>query len=380
MKNLKKFNAFFGLCLIVLLVWSRLASAGVPSPVPDAAVGPEVQIANLGDFKFENGEVVKDFKVSYVTHGKLNEKKDNIILVMHGSWGDHHEFDFLIGPGNALDTDEYFIVAPDRLGNPALRQNITTGPTNSGLKMDFPRYTIRDSVNAEYRLLKEYLGFDHILAAIGVSMGGMEAYQFGVSYPTYMSGLIPMGATPVAGPHLRTIKTNLNEIIELDSGWHGGKYETNPLWAVTTMLWNFRSWAFTPQWFTANLKREEAYRQWDRMWDDINRSFPQDARDWYYTNQAETEFSVGDTPGFNGDVKAALESIQARVLIIGAKSDIMFPREEIISAKNGIPNATHIELDSTMGHISLFGWEPESAKIIGREISKFLSNLAAGAQ
>jgi homoserine O-acetyltransferase len=363
-------------------MWAELASAGVPSPAPGAVArsAEPVQIANLGDFQFENGEIVKDFKISYVTHGTLNEKKDNVILVMHGSWGDHTQFDFLIGPGKALDTERYFIVAPDRLGNPVLRHHLSTGPTNSGLKMDFPPYTLRDSVNAEYRLLKEYLGFDHILAAIGLSMGGMKAYQFGVSYPTYVSGLIPMGATPVAGPHLRTIKTNLNEIIELDSGWHGGEYETNPLWAVTTMLWNFRNWAYNPQWFTANLQTQEAYRQWDRMWDDINRSFPQDARDWYYTKKAEAEFSVGDTPGFNRDVKAALKSIQARVLIIGVKSDIMFHRDQLISAKQAIPNATHVELDSNMGHMSLFGWEPESAKIIDRQIEKFLSDLAAEGQ
>jgi homoserine O-acetyltransferase len=377
MNSIERISGFFGLCLMVLFGCSRLASAGVPSPTP-GAVTEEVQIANLGDFKFESGEVVKDFKVSYVTHGKLNERKDNVILAMDNSWG--VPVHFLIGPGKALDTDKYFIVQTDRLGDPLVRQNITTGPTNSGLKMQFPRYTVRDSVNAEYKVLKEHLGFDHILAAIGASMGGMAAYQFGVSYPTYVRGLISISGTPVTNPQVRALKSHLCDILALDSGWHGGNYETNPIWAVNTMIWNWLPWYYTPEWFATNLKTEEQYRQWEKFWNSIFRNYPMDARDWYYTNKAEANFNIGDTRGFNGDAKAALQSIQAQVLIIGAKGDMHFRPEESIFARDSIPNAVYLEIDNTWGHLNCAGFEPEAAKMMHREISKFLSNLAAGAQ
>ena len=380
MNSIKRFTGFFGLCFVVLFVWSGLASAGVPSPVPGAAVGPEVQIANLGDFQFESGEVVKDFKVSYVTHGKLNENKDNVILVMHSAWGAHSQFDFLTGPGKALDTDKYFIVATDRLGNAALVPDITTGPTSSGLKMEFPKYTLRDEVNVDYKLLKEYLGFDHIVAAIGASIGGNKAYQFGVSYPTYCSGLIPIAGSPVTNPLTRTIARNLMGILELDSGWYGGKYETNPIMAVQTMQWNWILWVFTPQYFAANLKTEEEYAQWKKFWSDIIRFYPQDARDMYYTLQAWADFTIGDTPGFNGEAKAALQSIQAPVLIFGAKVDMLFDRQESIFAENTIPKATYMEIDTPSGHAFCVGWDSTATKIMEREIMKFLSNLAAGVQ
>lgn len=155
---MERIKAAFILCFALFFVFSGLASGGVPAPAPGIGAGvhtAEHQIAELGDFQFESGEVVEDFKVSYVTHGKLNAKKNNVILAMHSNWGDHHNFDFLIGSGKALDTDKYFIVTPDALGNASVRQDVTTGPTNSGLKMGFPRYTIRDSVNVEYKLLKE---------------------------------------------------------------------------------------------------------------------------------------------------------------------------------------------------------------------------------
>ena len=106
MKRVARSARLAGISLGFVVLCSTVASGGAPAPAPTAAAGPhlpEHQIANLGDFKFENGMVVKDFKVSYVTHGTLNRNKDNGILVMHHSCGDHHNYDFGIGPGNVFD-------------------------------------------------------------------------------------------------------------------------------------------------------------------------------------------------------------------------------------------------------------------------------------
>lgn len=378
MIGMKRIIRFFGLSFVLLIVWPGTAAAGVPSPAPTGAANvdaPEIQIANLGDFRFENGEVVKDFKVSFVTHGRLNEKKDNIILAMHGSWGSHAILDFLIGPGRALDSSKYFIVATDRLGSPLFKPDITTGPTNSGLKMDFPYYSIRDEVNLEYKLLNEHFGFDQILAVIGTSLGGQKAYQFGVSYPNFAHGLIPMFSSPVANPRTKALARNLNAILETASGWHGGNYEANPSWAVNTMLWSLILWIYTPEWYATNLITDEAYRKWRELWKNILRKYPQDARDWYYTNLSWGDFDIGNTPGFNGHAKAALQSILAQVLIIGSKGDMMFRPEESIFAERAIPNATYLEIDTPWGHNTCCGWDPEGSQIMGKKIAQFLGNL-----
>jgi homoserine O-acetyltransferase len=290
---------------------------------------------------------------------------------------DHHTLDFLIGPGKALDTDKYYIVAVDMLGCTLVRQDVTTGPTNSGLKMDFPRYTVRDVVNLEYKLLKEYLGFDRILAAIGSSYGGGRAYQLAVSYPTFARGIIPIVQGPWTHPQLRAVLRNMMDIIALDSGWYGGRYETNPTTGVTTALLSFATRLYTSGWYATNLRTPEQLRQWEksfRGWYTV--FFPQDARDVYYQMQAIADFNIGDTPGFKGDAKAALQSIKAQVLLISAKEDPVIHRDGILLAKEAIPKVTHVEIDSPLGHvICCTDIDREATKIMDREIAKFLAKL-----
>jgi len=317
--------------------------------------------------------VVKDFKVSYVTHGKLNKNRDNAILVMHHWGGDHHNYDFLIGPGKPFDPEKYFIIATDTLGNSKIREDVTTGPTNSGLAMDFPHYTLRDSVNLEYRLTKDYLGLERLLAVSGISVGALKSFQFAVSYPTYVRGVIPMMGNAATTAQTRMIVKDWMDILTLDAGWQGGNYEINPTTGVALLFRTLTPWVFTYAWSAANLKTPEAYRSF--MQGTRNYWGPQDARDLYYQAQSWIEFNVGDTAGFNGNAHAALHSIKAKVLIIGAKDDLLFGRDDLVTIKNDIPGSVYLEIDSLAGHAACCGNDEEANKTMGREIASFLSRL-----
>ena len=126
--------------------------------------------ASFGDFRLESGEVIHDFRLSYVTHGALNDARDNAILVTVSLTGNHHRLDFLIGPGKALDTDRYFVVCVDPIGN-----GLTTSPSNSARQpgMAFPRFGLRDMVASQLRLLHGEMGLTALAAIVGASMGGM---------------------------------------------------------------------------------------------------------------------------------------------------------------------------------------------------------------
>src|SRR6266571_8323208 len=204
---------------LAAFVWTAgLASAHTPAQPPH-------QLYRMGDLKLESGEVIKDFAISYVTHGTLNAKKSNAILMVTAISGNHHRLDFIIGPGKALDTNKYFIIATDAIGN-----GLTTSPSNSTAQphMKFPHFLIRDMVTSQYKLMTEHLGIQHVAAVIGPSMGGMQALQWGVSYPDFMdslAALVPLARTPAWSV---VVVDASRKAITLDPAWKGGEYTTPP--------------------------------------------------------------------------------------------------------------------------------------------------------
>ena len=174
---------------LALLLLSLPAYAHTPQQPPH-------QLFAEGDLKLESGEAIRDFSISYVTHGTLNANKSNAILMVTAISGNHHRLDFMIGPGKALDPEKYFIICTDAIGN-----GFTTSPSNSKAqpRMQFPRFSIRDMVDSQYRLVKEKFGLDHVVAVVGPSMGGMQVLQWGVSHPDFMDALValvPLAKTP----------------------------------------------------------------------------------------------------------------------------------------------------------------------------------------
>src|SRR5258705_780991 len=203
-------------------------AAGLLLSLPAAAHSPQQpphQTYSEGDLKLESGEAIKDFSISYVTHGTLNAQKSNAILMVTAIGGNHHRLDFMIGPGKALDPEKYFIICTDAIAN-----GFTTSPSNSKAqpRMQFPKFTIRDMVESQYRLLKERFGIDHVVAVVGPSMGGMQTLQWGVSHPEYMDALVamvPLAKTPawtVAG-----LEASRKAIMN-DAAWKDGNYEAPP--------------------------------------------------------------------------------------------------------------------------------------------------------
>src|SRR5262247_2748580 len=185
---------------------------------------PPHQLYRMGDLPLENGQVIKDFAISNVTHGTLNAKKSNAVLMVTAISGNHHRLDFLIGPGKALDTTKYFIVCTDAIGN-----GLTTSPSNSQAqpRMTFPKFVMRDMVTSQQKLM-EHLGIKRVVAVVGPSMGGMQALQWGVSHPDFMDSvvaLVPLAKTPAWSV---VVMEASRKAIMLDPAWNGGNYTSPP--------------------------------------------------------------------------------------------------------------------------------------------------------
>lgn len=333
------------------------------------------RIADLGEFQFEGGGSIKNLRMSYVTHGKLNAAKSNAILFQHGFAANHHLFDHMIGPGQALDTDKYFIICTDALGATQTTFEHSTSPTNSGLKMKFPFYNGRDMVKAQYRLVTETLGISHLLAVTGISSGADHSVQFAVSYPDFMDGLFPIvGGTPFTTQG-RFFGSLLVSIIDSCVGWDGGNYDENPKGCASKALSVLMPYFATRDWWEHNLDTPEAYTNWRNIWGDYYLDI-QDARDLYYRAVAGGRGWLGDTPGFNGDLGVVLHSIKAKTLFILSPQDQFYPPQHADGHAKAIPNARVVWIDSEAGHLIFGNADPNATRVMAQAISEFLRGLS----
>jgi len=354
---------------------AALAALGLLLLRPAAAhtpAQPPHQMYRIGDFTLESGQVIRDFGISYVTHGTLNAAKSNAILMVTAVGGNHHRIDFLIGPGKALDTDRYFIIATDAIGN-----GLTTSPSNSTAqpRMQFPRYAIRDMVESQRRLLVDHLGINHVVSVVGPSMGGMQVLQWGVSQPGFMDSLVAM--VPLARTPAWTVAVleASRKAIMLDPAWQGGNYTAPPLAGIR--LWrdilSFLA-ARTPDMYGAQFAAAPLeVLPWLKAQEDAQLTIF-DANDWLYQTRAYEAHDVGATPGMGGDMAKALGSIRAKTLVLTGTKDLLNPEYEPVAAAKLIPGATLVTISpgTVTGHAAAGGVFPADIEFLNREIGRFL--------
>jgi len=161
------------------------SAASKPEPVEHTFV--------LHSFRIESGVVLPETKIVYGTYGHLNAAKDNAILLPSHYMAEMHGYEWLIGPGKALDPNRQFLIATELFGN-----GRSSSPSNTPEPYHGPRFpvmTIRDNVNAVHELLTKELGVSHLQAVIGFSMGAQQAFQWAVSYPDFMDRIVATSGT-----------------------------------------------------------------------------------------------------------------------------------------------------------------------------------------
>jgi homoserine O-acetyltransferase len=334
---------------------------------------PPHQLYQIGDLKLESGETIRDFAISYVTHGTLNAKKSNAILMVTAISGNHHRLDFLIGPGKALDTKKYFVIATDAIGN-----GLTTSPSNSKTqaRMQFPKFVMRDMVESQRRLL-QHLGIAHVVAVVGPSMGGMQTLQWGVSHPDMMDSLValvPLAKTPAWSV---AVMEASRKAIMLDPAWNQGNYTSPPEKGIR--LWReilgFLA-ARTPEIYRDQFQNQLDVLPWlEAQEANLVRIF--DANDWIYQTWAYDRHDVGTTPGFNGDYVKALRAIKAKTIILTGTKDLLNPEWEPQEAARYIRDVRVVTINpgTVTGHAAAGGAFPSDVDFLNREIGAFLDGV-----
>ena len=345
-------------------------------PLAKGHIDAEHRVAQLGDLDLESGEIIRDYRQSYVTHGELNRDKSNAVLACVSLTGTHHRLDFLIGPGRALDPSRHFIIVADPIGN-----GLSTSPSNSALQpgMRFPRFTIRDMVESQYRLLTRQFGIARLQAVIGASMGGMQALQWAVSHRMLVRACIAM--TPMARTHPWSVLVTetARSCLMADPAWTGDGFSAIPergwrayagLMAALLGRTPMALAEFLPDCAAAHLWFEKALAQ--------HRAVGFDALDYLYQSWAYEAHDVGCTAGFDGNTDRALQSIEARTLILAPPLDVFNPAESARHAASRIPGSRFLEIPSVQGHQAATSLKEEDAAFLNRTIAEFLKLNAGG--
>ena len=315
--------------------------------------GDGLQHCELGDLVLESGEVLPDFRMSFVTRGTLNARRDNVILALHGLVADHTQLLSWAGPGAALDTDKYYIVFADTLGVTTANPQATTSATRTGRNMAFPRFTIRDMVKGEHLLLTEALGIDHIVAVVGVSMGGIGALQWAVSYPDFMDAAIPVTTQARANRSTGLLWETARQVIMLDPKWRSGDYPNDDPPRQGTMVGRLVQalYAGTAAGFEERYPDGEAIRQFylDQSKQLGNHTY---ARDWVFRTWALDSHDIAGTLEFGGNLTAAARSVRARLLMIVNSLDQLLPPFEsgVMEVARNASDVKVVDFEGLRGH------------------------------
>jgi homoserine O-acetyltransferase len=306
-----------------------------------AALAQEQQFASIGDLKLQNGGVIRNCRIGYRTFGKLNSNKSNVVVFPTWAGGTTEQLQSSIGPGRLVDSTIYFVVAIDALSN-----GISSSPSNSRLqpRMRFSQFTLRDTVESQHELLTKVVRVDHVKAIVGISMGGMQVFQWLVSYPDFMDKAIPIVGSPRLAPYDLLIWQAQIEALMRDRDWKGGNYSVNPARALDFAFGELL--LTTPPDYNKRKTREQVLADLEKARRD-SKSF--DANDKIRQVQAMMQLDV--TREFGGSLERAAHVVKAKVFVVVSRFDhVVTPGPAIEFAS--LVGAKTLNLESECGHLA----------------------------
>jgi len=337
------------------------------------------RFAALGAFRTEGGEELPAYRIAYESWGELNDRRDNAVLVLHALTGDSHVrgpagsghptagwWEHIVGPGAAIDTDRWFVIAPNMLGG----CQGSTGPASiapDGYEWAgrFPYVTIRDQVRAQ-AALADSLGIDRWAGVVGGSMGGMHALEWGIAHPDRVARLGVLAAPPITTADQIALNSVQIEAIRMDPRFAGGEYydaragdgpHRGLALARRMALLNYRSPTELNQRFQRSWQsgvsplghggRFAVESYLDFHGNKFTRRF--DANSYIALVEAMNSHDIGRD---RGGVEEALSAVTATTLVLGIDSDRLFPVDGQHRISRGI---RHTLDDETVVIASDFG-------------------------
>ncbi len=356
--------------------------------------------------ELELGGRLEQVDVVYETYGRLNERRDNAVLICHAISGDSHVaahddgddpgwWDIAVGPGKSIDTNEFFVICPNVLG--ACRGS--TGPssinpaTSRPFGRDFPITTIADMVQVQRRLV-DHLGIERLCGVVGGSMGGHQVLHWATKLPDRIRAAIVIGASARLTSQALAFDVVGRNAIMHDSNFHDGEYYDTPEGptiglAIARMIGHI-----------TYLSREAMERKFE-----ADRHRPRDI-----PTEFENKFSVGSYLGYKGGqfvelfdansyitlslamdmfdlggscekLRQAMRASRCRWLVISYTGDWLFPPEQSQDLVNALiaenKPVTYCNVKSSCGHDAFL--LEDDLQMYGELMRAFLANVDGAA-
>ena len=329
----------------------------------------------IDKFRTEGGAILPQARVVYGTYGHLNAARDNAILLPSHYMATHHGYEWLIGPGKALDTAKVFLVATELFGN-----GHSSSPSNTPEPFHGPRFpvmTIRDNVEAVHQLLAQDLKITHLRAIIGFSMGAQQAFQWAVSYPAFADRIVATSGTAKTYPHGIVRLEGQIAALTADAAFKDGDYTAPPTKGIEAFATVWTAWLYSQEWWRRELWKADSKpgTTFEQVLNQYRTNFIPggDANDLILQMRTWEANNVGNTPGFGGDVEKALRSIKTPIMYMPSETDLYFPLTDARYEAAFIPGVLLKPIPSLWGHTAGAAPNPVDAKFLNDNIRSFLA-------
>ena len=330
-----------------------------------------VAVFNAGSVKLESGAVMDDAQVVYATHGELNHAADNVVVIPTFYGGSHIDNEYLIGTDRAVDPRQYFVVVPNMLGN-----GVSSSPSNRDAHppSEYPLVTIRDNVALQARLLREVFGIESVELVVGFSMGGQQAYQWAVQFPSLVRRIAVVCGSARTTPHTYVFLEGVKAALLADASFAGGGYTEPPQTGLRAMARAWAGWTPSQAWYRAELYRAQGYEtieqylveSWEAQFLNL------DANDLLAMIATWQQHDVSSGEKHRGNFQAALNSITADTLLLPCRTDLYFPPEDSEFEARWLNNARIAMIESIWGHDAGGGANAADLEFLTRQIRSHL--------
>jgi homoserine O-acetyltransferase/O-succinyltransferase len=311
-------------------------------------------------FTLESGVTLPGYHLAYTTHGKLNAKKDNVVWIFHALTANSNPLEWwpgMVGDGKFFNPANYFIICVNKPGSPygSISPLSINPETNEPYYHDFPVFTIRDIIHT-YRHLKDHLGITTILIGLGGSTGGMQVLEWAIQEPELFQHIVPMATSASLSPWGVAFNASQRMAIEADDTWlerraDAGQKGLSAARSIALLSYRHyngyditqpRDKAFVP------LKQDVLYAADNyQRYQGLKLVNRYNVICYYRLSQTMDSHDVGRN---RGGVVTALKKIKARTLVIGIKSDVLYPYSEQEFLQQTIPGAEILGIASDFGH------------------------------